>query len=146
MWNGSVLVGDVGLIIMVGVIAVFFADSFGAAVAGQHRAARLDDWDAGLGSNLRQRRAVGLLNIASGGFGIPARPAPSPRRRSARADQPARGMSASGASTGPRLPNRAARPMIAVTSVRLLLHPHHRGLQGFRPRGTAAFFDAAVRR
>jgi len=99
MWNGSVSAGDIGLIILIGLIAIFLVDIFGAAVAGQHREPRLDEWDAEHGFEPRQGRA-GRSNITRDGFGgAPTHPAPSLSRRTARADQPPKMTPASRAST-----------------------------------------------
>lgn len=49
MLNGDVWAGELGLLILIGAIALGFADIAGAAVAGQHREAPMDEWDAAHG-------------------------------------------------------------------------------------------------
>jgi hypothetical protein len=58
MWNVSA--GDLGVLLLVGIVAVGFADIMGALVAGQHRDPATDQWDR------------------AHGFGAPA---PHPRER-----------------------------------------------------------------
>jgi hypothetical protein len=44
MWHVSTT--DLGLLFLIGIAAVGFADIMGALVVGQHRDARMDQWDA----------------------------------------------------------------------------------------------------